>query len=128
MRTEMLAVDSIRPYEGNPRKNDQAVEAVAESIRRFGFRQPIVVDADRVIVVGETRWKAAQMLGLTKVPVHVAADLAPELARQYRIADNKVGELADWDYEKLLEELQAGAPTATRGRSRTSAARSCSSS
>jgi len=107
MEVVMMAVDAVRPYEGNPRKNDHAVAAAAESIRLFGWRQPIVVDAGMVIVVGETRWKAARALGHQAVPVHVAGDLTPEQARRYRIADNKVGELAEWDDEKLWAELRA---------------------
>ena len=73
MIVEMRPVDSIRPYPGNPRRNDPAVDAVARSLKEFGFRQPIVVDADGVVVVGHTRHKAALKLGLTEVPVHVAA-------------------------------------------------------
>lgn len=107
MKVSMEAVDSIRPYENNPRKNDHAVAAAARSIEEFGWRQPIVVDADRVIVVGETRWKAAKRLGHGKVPVHVASDLTPEQARRYRIADKKVGEIAEWDDDKLWAELRA---------------------
>jgi len=102
---ELRKIDDIRPYERNPRINDQAVDAVAASLAEFGFRQPIVVDADGVIIVGHTRWKAAQKLGLTKVPVHVATDLTPEQIRGYRIADNKTGELAEWDLEILPIEL-----------------------
>jgi DNA modification methylase len=78
---------------------------VAESIRRFGFRQPIVVDGEGVIVCGHTRWKAAQKLGLAEVPVHVATDLTPEQIRAYRIADNKTNELAEWNLELLPIEL-----------------------
>jgi len=106
MKVEMWNVDKVRPYEQNPRVNDQAVEAVVRSIQEYGFRQPIVVDAEGVIVVGHTRWKAAKAIGLEKVPVHVAKDLSPEKARAYRIADNKVGELADWDKELLPIELE----------------------
>ncbi|MBP9032466.1 MAG: ParB N-terminal domain-containing protein [Pseudomonadales bacterium] len=95
----------IKPYEKNPRVNDAAVDAVAESIRRFGFRQPIVVDEAGVIVCGHTRWKAAQKLGLAEVPVHVARDLTPEQIRAYRIADNKTAELAEWNLELLPIEL-----------------------
>ncbi len=105
MQIELRSVDAIRPYDRNPRLNDAAVAAVSESIRRFGFRQPIVVDGDGVIVCGHTRWKAAQQLELEAVPVHVAADLSPELARAYRIADNKSGELASWDLDALPIEL-----------------------
>lgn len=102
---EFRPIDSIRPYEKNPRINDNAVEAVANSLREFGFRQPIVVDADGVIVCGHTRYKAALQLGLTKVPVHVARDLTPEQIRGYRIADNKTSDLSDWDYDILPGEL-----------------------
>jgi ParB-like chromosome segregation protein Spo0J len=94
MNVELRPPAAIKPYEKNPRDNDEAVNAVAESIRRFGFRQPIVVDADGVIVCGHTRWKAVQRLGFAVVPVHVASDLTPEQIRAYRIADNKTAELA----------------------------------
>lgn len=107
MKIETRPVAEITPYGRNPRRNDDAVDAVAESITRFGFRQPIVVDADGVIVCGHTRWKAAQKLGLEQVPVHVASDLTPEQVRAYRIADNKTGELAEFDVEKLAAELEA---------------------
>ncbi len=104
MQIDLRAVDSIRPYDKNPRKNDAAVQAVADSIRAYGFRQPVVVDKDGVIVVGHTRWKAARLLGLAEVPVHVA-DLTPEQAKAYRIADNRVNEIATWDAELLPGEL-----------------------
>jgi len=110
MKVERRKIDDIRPYEQNPRQNDAAVDAVAASIREFGFRQPIVVDTEGVIVVGHTRWKAAQKLGLEFVPVHVAKDLTPEQARAYRIADNKSADLATWNYDLLpieLRDLQA---------------------
>ncbi len=109
MNIEMRPITSIRPYENNPRQNDAAVDAVAESIRQFGFRQPIVVDTEGVIICGHTRFKAAEKLGLTEIPVHVAKDLTPEQIKAYRIADNKTAELAEWDYELLpieLSELQ----------------------
>ncbi len=102
---ELRKIDDIRPYERNPRLNDQAVDAVAASLAEFGFRQPIVVDEDGVIIAGHTRWKAAKKLGLAKVPVHVATDLTPEQVRAYRIADNKTGGLAEWDLEILPIEL-----------------------
>ena len=105
MNVELRPLAEIRPYEKNPRINDAAVDAVAESIRRFGFRQPIVVDGDGVIVCGHTRWKAAQKLGLKQVPVHVARDLTPEQIRAYRIADNKTAELAEWNLDLLPIEL-----------------------
>lgn len=106
-KIEMWPVDRLKPYEKNPRKNDHAVDAVARSISEFGFRAPIVVDIDGVIITGHTRWKAAMQLELSQVPVLVAKDLAPEQVRAYRIADNKTAELADWDLELLPIELGA---------------------
>ena len=104
-KTELRKIDAITPYERNPRINDGAVDAVAESLRQFGFRQPIVVDTDGIIIAGHTRWKAAQKLGLANVPVHVAADLTAEEIRAYRLADNKTAELAEWDFEILPIEI-----------------------
>jgi len=105
MKVELRKISEIQPYGKNPRQNDEAVDAVARSIREFGFRQPIVVDKDGVIVCGHTRWKAAQELGLKEVPVHVAKELTPEQIKAYRIADNKVADLASWDMELLPVEL-----------------------
>jgi site-specific DNA-methyltransferase (adenine-specific) len=107
MQIEMRPITSIRPYENNPRLNDAAVDAVAASIERFGFRQPIVVDVEGVIVVGHTRYRAALKLGMTVVPVHVAEDLTPAEARAYRIADNQTATLSSWDDLKLPQELAA---------------------
>jgi len=98
-------IGKIKPYAKNPRKNDAAVAGVAASIREFGFRQPIVVDKGGVIIAGHTRWKAAQQLDLKQVPVHVATDLTRAQVRAYRIADNRLGELAEWDDTLLLPEL-----------------------
>lgn len=106
---ELRNIDTIVPYDKNPRINDGAVDAVAASLKEFGFRQPIVVDKDGVIVCGHTRYKAALQLGLAKIPVHVATDLTPEQIKAYRIADNKTADWAEWDYEILpieLSELQ----------------------
>lgn len=105
MKIEQRRLSDIKPFDRNPRNNDAAVDAVAESIKQFGFRQPIVVDGDSVIVCGHTRWKAAQKLGLDKAPIHVAQDLTPEQIRAYRIADNKSAELAEWNMELLSVEL-----------------------
>jgi DNA modification methylase len=102
---ELRNIEEIKPYAGNPRANDHAVEAVAASIREFGFRQPIVVDETGTILAGHTRYKAALKLGLKKVPVHVAKDLTPAQIKAYRLADNKTAELADWDHDRLVEEL-----------------------
>lgn len=107
LKVVLWPIDKVTPYDGNPRLNDQAVQAVASSIEQFGFLQPIVVDRAGVIVVGDTRYKAAKHLGLAKVPVHVAADLTDEQARAYRIADNRTGEIADWDFGKLQIEIDA---------------------
>jgi DNA modification methylase len=105
MHVKMRDIASIRPYPRNPRHNDPAVAAVAASIRAFGFRQPLVIDEDGVIVVGETRYKAALQLGLKAVPVHVASGLTAAQLKAYRIADNKTAELADWNQELLVQEL-----------------------
>ena len=105
MRIEMRSVTSITPYDRNPRQNDDAVAAVAASIREFGFRQPIVVDEAGVIIVGHTRWKAAKTLGMVEVPVHIAVGLSPEQIRAYRIADNQTATIAEWDMMLLPFEL-----------------------
>ncbi|MCC7409522.1 MAG: ParB N-terminal domain-containing protein, partial [Phycisphaeraceae bacterium] len=102
---QLWPIETITPYPGNPRQNEDAVEAVAASLREFGFRQPIVVDEQGVIIVGHTRFKAAKKLGLEKVPVHVATDLTPAQVKAYRIADNQTASLAEWDYELLPIEL-----------------------
>jgi ParB-like chromosome segregation protein Spo0J len=105
MHVEMRPIDSIRPYPGNPRINDAAVDAVAASIKEFGFRQPIVVDEEGVIIVGHTRYKAALKLGMTEVPVHVARGLTPAQAKAYRLADNQTASLSQWDESLLPLEL-----------------------
>ena len=104
---ESWPVDRPKPYPGNPRVNDEAVDAVAASIRQFGFRVPIIADRDGVIIAGHTRLKAARKLGLTHVPVHVAADLDEAAARALRLADNKTAEQAAWDFDLLPIELSA---------------------
>ena len=105
LQVEMWPITRPQPYPGNPRKNDAAVDAVAQSISSFGFRVPIVVDKDGVIICGHTRLKAAQKLGLLTVPVHVAKELTPAQALALRIADNKSHELAQWDTGLLATEL-----------------------
>lgn len=101
-----LKLSELKPYEKNPRKNDEAVKYVAESIKKFGFKVPIVVDKDNVIVAGHTRYKAAKKLGLTEVPVIIADDLNDAQIKAFRLADNKTGEFAEWDEDLLWEELQ----------------------
>lgn len=98
-------LDEIKPYENNPRFNDDAVQYVANSIKEFGFKVPIVIDKDNTIVAGHTRYKASMLLGLDKVPCIVADDLNEEQVKAFRLADNKVGEMANWDYMLLDEEL-----------------------
>ena len=105
MKVFDIEISRLREYENNPRDNDRAVEAVAESIREFGFKVPVIVDTENVIVAGHTRIKAARMLGLDTVPCIVADDLSPEQIKAFRLADNKVGELAEWDFTKLEDEL-----------------------
>jgi ParB-like chromosome segregation protein Spo0J len=104
VQIELRAIDEVKPYDKNPRRNDDAVEAVARSLREFGFRQPIVVDAEGTIV-GHTRWKAARKLGLERVPFHVAAELTAEQAKAYRIADNQTATIAEWDDALLSDEV-----------------------
>lgn len=100
-------IEEIKRYTNNPRVNADAIDEVARSLKDFGWRQPLVVDKDDVIVVGDTRYLAAKKLGMKEVPVHVAAELTPAQARAYRIADNKTGEVAEWDFGRLAEEMQA---------------------
>lgn len=98
-------VDELVPYENNPRFNDDSVKYVAESIKQFGFKVPIVIDKDNIIIAGHTRLKAAKELGLEEVPCIVADDLTEEQVKAFRLADNKVGEFSTWDTDKLFEEL-----------------------
>lgn len=107
MNIEMTKLAQIRPYPNNPRKNDRAVESVKRSIEQYGFQQPIVVDRDGVIIVGHTRYRAAQSLRLAEVPVIWARDLTDEQTQAYRLMDNRSNENAQWDQSKLVEELQA---------------------
>ena len=105
MNIVMMKISDIKEYENNPRKNDQAVEAVASSIRSFGFKVPIIIDSNNVIIAGHTRLKASKKLGYTEVPCLIASDLTSEQVKAFRLADNKVSELAEWDLDKLSEEL-----------------------
>lgn len=105
MKIHQWKIERVRPYENNPRCNDQAVDKVAASIREFGFRQPIVVNGEGIIVAGHTRYKAALKIGLEKVPVHIASELTPEQIKAYRIVDNKTNEIAEWDSDLLKMEF-----------------------
>lgn len=105
MQVQSIKISEVKPYDKNPRKNDDGIEAVANSIKEFGWQQPIVVDKNNVIIVGHTRYKAAKKLGMKEVPVVVASNLSDEQVRAYRLADNKTGELTDWDMDLLDDEL-----------------------
>ena len=105
LNVKMVPIGDVVPYEKNPRLNDQAVDAVASSIREFGFKVPIVVDGEGVVITGHTRLKAAKALGLTEVPVIVADDLDDTKIKAFRLADNKVAEIAEWNEELLAKEL-----------------------
>ena len=98
-------ITDVKPYEKNPRRNDDAVQYVAESLKQFGWKQPIVIDRNNIVVAGHTRLKAAKKLGYKEVPCIVADDLTDDQVKAYRLADNKVSEAAEWDWELLDEEL-----------------------
>jgi site-specific DNA-methyltransferase (adenine-specific) len=105
LQIERIPLAAIRPYWRNPRDSDPAVEAVKRSIQEYGFNTPIILDPDRVIVAGHTRYKAVMQLGWSDVPC-ITVDLPPEKVKAYRIADNKTSELAEWDEAKLNQELR----------------------
>lgn len=107
IKIKAVKVADLKAYENNPRKNKKAVAAVAESIKLAGFKNPIIIDKDGVIIAGHTRKAAAELLGLDVVPCIVADDLTPEQAAAFRLADNKTAELAEWDDDKLAEEIKA---------------------
>lgn len=105
MKIEYIPLEKIKPYENNPRINDDAVKYVANSIKEFGFKVPIIIDENNVIVAGHTRLKAAKKLGFEKVPCIRADDLTENQIKAFRLADNKVGEIATWDFNSLAVEL-----------------------
>ena len=107
MKIEIADINSIKPYENNPRKlSEKAIEKVAMSLKEYGFRQPIVVDKDRIIVAGHTRFRASKKLGLKQVPVSIIDNLTPEQINAYRIADNRTAEESEWDNELLKMEIK----------------------
>ncbi len=106
MDIELIKIDDIHPYENNPRKNDAAVDFVANSISEFGFKVPIVIDKDNIIVCGHTRYKAAQKLNLKEIPCVKADDLSEEQIKAFRLADNKSAEIAEWDIDLLTSEIK----------------------
>lgn len=99
-------IEELKPYKNNPRHNDMAVDAVANSIKEFGFKVPIIIDKNDEIIAGHTRLKAAKQLGLEDVPCIIADDLSDEQIKAFRLADNKVAELAEWDFDSLKAELE----------------------
>jgi len=105
MQVTKLKINDIKPYWRNPRKNENAVEAVKQSIESYGFNSPIIVDKEHVIIAGHTRYKALMELGWKEVPC-VIADMTPAKAKEYRIADNKTAELSVWDMSALIPELR----------------------
>lgn len=106
MNIVLKNINHIKVYENNPRKNEKAVESVANSIKEFGFKVPIILDKDNTIIAGHTRYKAALKLNLKEVPCIIADDLTEEQVRAFRIADNKVSELAEWDFDLLNFEIE----------------------
>jgi len=107
MDTVEMPIKEIIPYKNNPRRNDNSVDIVADSIKEFGWQQPIVVDNDNVIIVGHTRYKAAKKLKLKKVSVKVADSLTPEQVKAYRIIDNRSADYSTWDIPLLVDEINA---------------------
>ena len=105
LNIEYMGLNEIIPYEFNPRFNDEAVEKVAESIKAFGFKVPVIIDTNNVLIAGHTRIKASEKIGLKEIPVIRATDLTDEQVKAYRLADNKVAEFSEWDYELLESEL-----------------------
>jgi len=106
MQTENFPLDKIIPYARNPRKNEAAIAKVAASLKEYGWQQPIVVDPEMVVIAGHTRLEAARSLGMTDAPVHIATNLSPAQAKAYRIADNRSGQEAEWDFDMLAIELK----------------------
>ena len=106
MKIVNVKLEELKPYEKNPRKNDKAIDYVANSIKEFGFKVPLVIDKNYVIVAGHTRYQASKKLGLTEVPCLIADDLTDEQIKAFRIADNKTNDMAEWDDALLGEELK----------------------
>lgn len=106
LKIEYINIDELIPYINNPRINDNAVDVVAGSIKEFGFKNPIIIDSKNVIIAGHTRYKVAKLLKLEHVPTVRVEDLNDTQIKAYRLIDNKVSEIAEWDYEKLQHELE----------------------
>ena len=105
LKIEYVDINSIKPYKKNPRKNEDAIPYVMESIKQFGFKNPVILDKDNVIVAGHTRIESAKRLGITEIPCIYANDLTDEQIKAFRLADNKVAEIAEWDIDLLDTEL-----------------------
>ena len=105
LKIEYVDINSIKPYNKNPRKNEEAIPYVMESIKQFGFKNPVILDKNNVIVAGHTRIESAKRLGITEIPCIYADDLTNEQIKAFRLADNKVGEIAEWDIDLLDTEL-----------------------
>ena len=106
LKIEYVDIDSIKPYENNPRHNEEAIPYVMNSIKEFGFKNPIIIDKNNVIIAGHTRLESAKRLGMKEVPIIHADDLTEEQVKAFRLADNKVSEKAEWNFELLDEELK----------------------
>ena len=106
LKIEYVDIDSIKPYENNPRHNEEAIPYVMNSIKEFGFKNPIIIDKNNVIIAGHTRLESAKRLGMKEVPIIYADDLTEEQVKAFRLADNKVSEKAEWNFELLDEELE----------------------
>ena len=106
LKIEYVDIDSIKPYENNPRHNEEAIPYVMNSIKEFGFKNPIIIDKNNVIIAGHTRLESAKRLGMKEVPIIHADDLTKEQVKAFRLADNKVSEKAEWNFELLDEELE----------------------
>ena len=106
LKIEYVDIDSIKPYENNPRHNEEAIPYVMNSIKEFGFKNPIIIDKNNVIIAGHTRLESAKRLGMKEVPIIHADDLTEEQVKAFRLADNKVSEQASWNFELLDEELK----------------------
>lgn len=106
LKIEYVDIDSIKPYENNPRHNEEAIPYVMNSIKEFGFKNPIIIDKNNVIIAGHTRLESAKRLGIKEVPIIHADDLTEEQVKAFRLADNKVSEKAEWNFELLDEELE----------------------
>lgn len=105
LEIKYINIKDIKPYKKNPRKNEQAIPYVSESIKQFGFKNPIIIDKNNIIVCGHTRYRSAEKLGIKEIPCIYADDLTEEQVKAFRLADNKVSDYATWDNKLLLEEL-----------------------